>query len=85
MFLIYLAGLAFVILILAVCIEAYIKRGRKKRTFVEIFKGDDGEGDEGVPLGMEATDFEVLKEEERKAYHMGMTNQTRTVAKMRKK
>ena len=59
------AGIAILVITCAVAIEAYLKRGRKRRTFAETFKGKDTEEDASVPLGLEATDMKIVEEAER--------------------
>ena len=48
MTILYVAGGLVLLIVAAVGTEAYLKRNRKRRSFVEMFKGTDGLGDETV-------------------------------------
>ncbi len=60
-------------LALAIAAEAWLKRNRPRRPLAEKFLGDrreaEEEEEEGLPLGMEAVDLEVLREAERSNRH----------------
>ena len=57
-------GIAILVIAALVGTEAWLKRGRKRRTLAETFKFEDDDGT--VPLGMEAMDQEVLEEADRR-------------------
>lgn len=54
------------IVIVAAAIEAYLRRNRSKRSLAEIFGAEDNTetGKTDVPLGMEATDLDMVREAE---------------------
>jgi len=52
------------ILICAAGLEAYIRRNRPRKSLAETFGAKDRDQDRDVPLGMEATDLDMIRETE---------------------